>query len=84
MLDNTIYNNNEDLKNVLIELKQILEEDVEIYLNYYSDQNKNEKNYADYLKHANLSALEYLKEYYPKCTLGEICKFIAEDFVEPY
>ena len=64
----------------LIELKEILMEDAKIFLNYYQDQNKNISLYNSYLDFFNSNVIKYLEEYEATNTLGEIAKFIAEDF----
>jgi hypothetical protein len=64
----------------LIELKEILMEDAEIFLNYYQEQNKNINLYNTYLDFFNSNVIKYLEEYKATNTLGEIAKFIAEDF----
>lgn len=64
----------------LSELIQILNEDAKIFLNYYQDQNKNINLYNKYLDFFNSNARKYLEEYCDTHTLGEIAKFIAEDF----
>lgn len=64
----------------LIELKEILMEDAKIFLNYYQDQNKNISLYNSYLDFFNSNIIKYLEEYEATNTLGEIAKFIAEDF----
>ena len=64
----------------LIELKEILMEDAKIFLNYYQDQNKNIILYNSYLDFFNSNIIKYLEEYEATNTLGEIAKFIAEDF----